>query len=417
MKKLIIILTIFLSGFSNSYSQWVKVHQFTDGGVVQDFADNGNIIYAAVTGDGIYKSTNNGVNWFLPDTALQSYNLNAIVAKDSFVFIASNSGIHRSSDFGNSWIRIRNENSYSLTIIYYNNINYIFAGIGPWICKSSNWGDNWIIVNNGLPSYSDAYALSNSNGNVYASIVSSDTQGVFKTTNMGVNWVYTNPTFFIYSKSIYSFNDLVLSGGSPEVAITTDGGNNWRYIPGMLNVGYLFDFASLDVKDIFVGSWTRGFYASNDSGQNWLLKNDGLLSLRVNALHRFGNYLLLSTNPTSSYPDIYRRPLSEVIGINNINTEIPNSSKLFQNYPNPFNSKSKIKYQISKTEVRSEKSGVRLVVYDILGKEIARLVNEKQEAGVYEVIFDAGNLPGGVYFYTLEINGNNYDTKKLLYIK
>ena len=59
---------------------------------------------------------------------------------------------------------------------------------------------------------------------------------------------------------------------------------------------------------------------------------------------------------------------------------------------------------------------VKLIVYDVLGKEVATLVNEKLKAGVYEVRFDAGDLPSGVYFYKLE-TGNIKETKKMLLTK
>ncbi|HEY5533639.1 MAG TPA: T9SS type A sorting domain-containing protein [Ignavibacteria bacterium] len=83
---------------------------------------------------------------------------------------------------------------------------------------------------------------------------------------------------------------------------------------------------------------------------------------------------------------------------------------LFQNYPNPFNAKSNIKYQISKI------SDVQIKIFDILGREIAILVNEKLNPGTYEVTFDGSNLPSGVYFYKLSA-GNFTETKKLTLLK
>ncbi len=88
---------------------------------------------------------------------------------------------------------------------------------------------------------------------------------------------------------------------------------------------------------------------------------------------------------------------------------------LEQNYPNPFNPSTAIKYQIPKVENR-ESSIVRLIVFDILGKEVSTLVNKKQSPGNYSVKYDASNLPSGTYFYQLE-SGSFIQTKKMLLIK
>jgi len=93
-------------------------------------------------------------------------------------------------------------------------------------------------------------------------------------------------------------------------------------------------------------------------------------------------------------------------GITNIDTY-----KLNQNYPNPFNSSTIISYSLNKY------SNTKITVFDLLGKEIATLVNEKQNAGKYEVIFDGSKLSTGVYYYTLFIDGNKIDTKRLVLIK
>jgi len=88
---------------------------------------------------------------------------------------------------------------------------------------------------------------------------------------------------------------------------------------------------------------------------------------------------------------------------------------LSQNYPNPFNPSTVIKYSIP-VNVKSEMSDVKLVVYDILGKEIAILVNENQESGNYEIEFNASHFASGVYFYRLQ-NGNFTETKKMILLR
>ncbi|MBC8042386.1 MAG: T9SS type A sorting domain-containing protein [Rhizobacter sp.] len=83
---------------------------------------------------------------------------------------------------------------------------------------------------------------------------------------------------------------------------------------------------------------------------------------------------------------------------------------LSQNYPNPFNPSTTISYSIALA------SSVRLVVYDVLGREVATLISAKQAAGNYRVNFNASNLSSGVYFYRLQ-SGANVQTRKMLLVK
>ncbi len=98
-----------------------------------------------------------------------------------------------------------------------------------------------------------------------------------------------------------------------------------------------------------------------------------------------------------------------ITGISGISNS-PYSFALQQNYPNPFNPVTVIKYQLPSAEKVSVK------VFDILGKEVATLVNENKQPGYYEVSFDASNLASGLYFYRIEA-GSFVETKKMMLIK
>jgi hypothetical protein len=102
------------------------------------------------------------------------------------------------------------------------------------------------------------------------------------------------------------------------------------------------------------------------------------------------------------------------VGINNTGEIIPKEYQLFQNHPNPFNPVTKIRFDIP--ALLLYKGGICIKVFDILGKEIATLVNEALQPGTYEVTFDGSNFPGGIYFYKLTA-GKYSETKKMLMIK
>jgi hypothetical protein len=106
-------------------------------------------------------------------------------------------------------------------------------------------------------------------------------------------------------------------------------------------------------------------------------------------------------------------PCSKVIGITQINSQIPGDFRLYQNYPNPFNPVTTIRFDLPGN---SSSSMVKLIVYDITSKEIAILYNGEYKAGQFETLWDAAELPSGVYYYRLTA-GKYSDVKKMVVLK
>lgn len=105
-----------------------------------------------------------------------------------------------------------------------------------------------------------------------------------------------------------------------------------------------------------------------------------------------------------------------IIGVRQISSVVPEKNALFQNYPNPFNPTTSIKYQVESMK------HIKLVVFDILGREVATLVNQKQSPGTYEVIWDARHggssaLPSGVYFCRMSVDNQWFETRRLILMK
>jgi len=104
-------------------------------------------------------------------------------------------------------------------------------------------------------------------------------------------------------------------------------------------------------------------------------------------------------------------------GSNAIEVDItqPAEFSLGQNYPNPFNPETKIKYAIPSGGLGIE-TAVQLKIYDVLGNEVAALVNEEKLPGEYQITFDGSGLVSGIYFYSLNA-GNFSETKKMILLR
>ncbi len=122
-------------------------------------------------------------------------------------------------------------------------------------------------------------------------------------------------------------------------------------------------------------------------------------------------YVYKDTIYAATVSNLYKRPLSEMVtAVHQDAPNVPADFSLLQNYPNPFNPSTTISYDLS------VKSLVTLKIYDILGREVETLVDQKQDPGKYGVRFDASRLSSGVYFYRL-VAGNYVATRKMAVLK
>jgi len=101
---------------------------------------------------------------------------------------------------------------------------------------------------------------------------------------------------------------------------------------------------------------------------------------------------------------------SQQVGIQNISTEIPSAYSLGQNYPNPFNPTTKIRFDVPKS------GNVEISVYDMLGRKVTSLVDQKLRSGTFETEWNASDYPSGVYYYKLTTDGVS-ETKKMVLLK
>ena len=223
--------------------------------------------------------------------------------------------------------------------------------------------------------------------------------------NCEAQWVQCNG---IYGGTVLSLavsgNNIFAGIWGSGVYLSTNNGIIWTQTA--LNNKDVYSLA-VSGNNIFAGTGGSGVYLSTNNGVNWINKNQGFgFTPSVRALLISNDYIFAGTYGYS----VWRRLYSEIIGIQNISTEIPSAFSLGQNYPNPFNSTSKLKFQIAKL------GSVKIVVYDIMGREVQTLVNESLKPGTYETSFDGSLLNSGVYFYKITA-GDFSQTKKMLIIK
>lgn len=278
----------------------------------------------------------------------------------------------KSTNGGANWTLLSGYLNNAMTEITINpvNNNIIYVSGDGKITKSTNYGDSWVSSYNGLPSNLGCYTVSINPFNPQILLTSND-NGIYRSSDGGDNWtqVYNTPcrriTFHPNNQNIAA----AVSFSPYKVLLSTDAGINWADSTGTLIGTTLVDLAfSKYDNNLYVASTTSG---------------------------------------------IFKR-LFVITGISKVNEIIPDEFMLEQNYPNPFNAVTSIKFKV--TSVGQSSQTVTINVFDLLGKEVATLVNEKLEAGEYKIIFNAGNLPSGIYFYKLT-SDNISLTKKLILIK
>jgi len=238
---------------------------------------------------------------------------------------------------------------------------------------------------------------------------------IYKTTDGGNNWEQITPGITIHKLFFLNEND-GWGGNGSSLLKTTDGGYSWQV--QLTDGGAISDYWISDEKNIWiVGGKTL---KTTNGGQSWESfwhpSNYAIYSVQF-----IKNKLGWFTGGEGTILKFYNDSPS-TIETKEINKIFLNYS-ISNNYPNPFNPITKIRYSVPQL------AQVQIKIFDVLGKEIAILVNEEKPAGNYEVEFnshsDAGqNLPSGVYFYQLRIrdpetsSGQGFvKTKKMILLK
>jgi hypothetical protein len=406
MKKLFytLVLALILNSallIQNSQAQWTSINMGTGLNMnLYSFVTLGSNLFAGTT-DGVFRSTNNGMNW--AQVGLNNQTVYSLITKGDTIF-AGSYGFYISVNNGATWTQPsvlgRPVNSIAVSG------TTVFAGSSNnGIYRSSNAGTGWTQI--GLIGKT-INSLAVLGTNIFAGIQDS---GVFLSTNNGTNWTKTA----LNNRTVYTFAIIgtTIFAGTLNFGVYSSPNNGSSWTQTSLNNLSVRSF-TVNGSNLFAGIGNGGVYFSSNNGTTWLVKNQGFgTSLpSIYSLVILNGYIL-----GGSYGEfVYRRSYSEIIGIRNISTEIPSAYSLSQNYPNPFNPSTVIRFDIPKASVGQTFLFVTIKVFDINGREVATLVNEQLAPGTYETTFDGSALSSGTYFYKLTTD-NFTQTKRLTLLK
>jgi hypothetical protein len=302
-----------------------------------------------------------------------------------------------------------------------------------------SWGPDTRLTYDSSGTYYPSVAVSGSNVHVVWYDFRTGRRTVFykRSTNGGTNWGADTQLTFGTSES---YNAAVcVSGSAVNVAWqdtrfgaeeifymrSSDGGLNWSSENRMTSNSGISWYPSISVaqnnvhlawQDNTSGNYEIYYDRSTDGGINWdqilQLTNDTAESLRPSIAVLDSLVHVVWNNKRDGNFEVYykRNPTGNPVGINNISGIIPSAYSLSQNYPNPFNPVTNVKFSIVSSGL------VKIVVYDIMGREVQTMVNERLQPGTYETTFDGSTLTSGVYFYKM-ITYTYTETKKMILLK
>ncbi len=333
---------------------------------------------AAVVGNNgtVLVSSNSGLNW-IQKTSPTSANLYGVDHNYYLYAVGDNGTILYASEIFTGTLVQRTSgttrNLKAVTISSVNNQRVIAVGEKGTILRTTNGGFNWDNVSIADTTFnifdlSQKGVFSNS-GDIYVAVGSGGR--IYKSTDIGLTWQQKSSGTTNTLRSVYfhTLDSGIAVGDNGTVRLTTNGGETW-YTDGFFNSPSSRNYRFVNL----VNNTFRTFMAGSDS------------------------LFYVSGDPIT------------ITGVNSSSTEVPNAYSLSQNYPNPFNPQTNIRFSLS------QPGNVKLIIFDITGRELEIVVNEKLSAGSYNYDWNAANYPSGVYFYKLQA-GNFVETKKMILVK
>jgi photosystem II stability/assembly factor-like uncharacterized protein len=340
----------------------------------------------------LFRSTDGGTNWSDVNTMNAETTL-ALTFDGLNVFAGTDGrGLFRSSDFGISWQSM----SGTPPAMTYISGFAVFKGVlltstRMGVYRSTDQGSTWTVSSDGLgspPTYLIVQKMVSDTSRVF--VITDFQQGVFSSTNSGVNWSFAGLSA-TWGRDIVMLDTNLFAGTSSGVHLYSGAGTTWiARSNGLPSSSWVYSLRVIK-NNLFAGV-SGGVYRSTDLGLSWTPVTEGTNFGSPVTILVAGNTNVVASTSMSSW----RRPVVDVVSGVERPGEIANpvSYALHQNFPNPFNPSTTITYSLPTPSL------VRLQILNLIGQQVAELVNTDQEAGDHFVKWEA-NLASGIYFYRM----------------
>ena len=390
--KLVILGFLLFSNCSEVYPQWIKTSFNLN---TRSIVYYHNHFFVATMDSGVFRTSDNGETWIAVNNGITGHTAQSLFVSGDYL-LAGGIGLFLTTNNGSSWVSM-----WSTSGTYFSSVTGIGDNIvaassasyfGSAVYHSSDFGLSWEKV---ISSYYEApsFHVKTFENNIYVTEFSR-----FMTSqDSGHSWVLKQMPSPYTVGDILKIGNRIFSVGYSAI-LSTDGGSSWVPITnGITQLGYQnFNvIAQIDSSRIVIGA-TYGFYLSTNNGTKWTIINEGFTSADVQTLVVSDKYLFAGT----AY-GVWRRSLSEIVGVIKDKDDMPQQFVLEQNFPNPFNPATTIKYSIP------FESDVKLSISNIIGQIIKEENFGIQFSGMHETTLELSTLPSGVYFYTLQIKTTN----------
>lgn len=439
----------------NNGASWDTVDPVLTSRSINSVLTVGDKVYAA-TGDGVLVSSDGGYHWTSVSAGLRTAQIRGIVPLQGTVLIGTkSSGVMLTSDGGVTWTN-RNDGLGSVTVrgltrgnatTFAGTAAGVFAladGEGQWAARNTGNSDGvntvkylagilytgpgasgiYSSTNNGVNWRFGAGSIWDLSGTIVQSfgpggpVVMAGTsgKGILESGNSGLSWSQLNTG--LTNMDVRGFVDLngnifAATGGGPFLAAA--GAEIWVRADSGFEGNSCTALALFQDK-LIAGSASNGVFVSVDRGVSWWKSNAGLAVPAVTAIEIDSPYVYCGTDGGG----VYRRTLAELFASLAVEDDLPVPQRfhLGQNYPNPFNPRSVIPYEIGGSP--AGRVMVRISVHDVLGREVAVLVNEVKSPGRYLASFGGDAFASGIYFCRMEVGGDNVlfrDAKKMVLLR